>query len=419
MQKLLSLGWVILFTLSFSAKSAKFPSLKTGSWTGKLTLNETTHLPFKFTVKKTKDKKANTGLILSIFNGEEEIILNNVHFDNDSLRAEFPSFNSILVLHVNTKKSLSGYWQNLNKGVNYKIPCTLNSGYTHRFENYKLLVSNFQPSNFNGRWESTFEPGTNDAYKAVGVFKQNYTAIEGTFLTETGDYRFLEGNVVQDSLYLSCFDGSHAFLFTGKMVSDSIYGQFYSGKHWKSDWLAVKNDDFELTNPDSLTTVIDTALFTLQLKDLEGNTFIFPNEQFTGKVTIIQIMGTWCPNCMDETRYFKELYKQYHEQGLEIIAVGYEVGNSFEEHATKIKTLQQRLDLPFTFLVGGSANKGLASEQFSMLSQIISFPTAIIIDRNGIVRKVHTGFNGPGTGVYYENYVNETDLFIQELLKEN
>ena len=135
------------------------------------------------------------------------------------------------------------------------------------------------------------------------------------------------------------------------------------------------------------------------------------------KITIIQIMGTWCPNCMDETRYYKELYTKYHAQGLEIISVGYEVGENFEDFSKKIKLLKERLDLNFTFLVGVSASKNLASEQFSMLNEVISFPTSIFIGKDGTVKRVHTGFNGPGTGSYYNEYVEKTNKLIEEMLK--
>ena len=129
-------------------------------------------------------------------------------------------------------------------------------------------------------------------------------------------------------------------------------------------------------------------------------------------------MGTWCPNCMDETRYFKELYDKYHSSGLEVISVGYEVGDDFNQQSQKIITLKERYDLQFTFLVGGSANKGLAASQFSMLNNIISFPTAIIIDKSGNVKKIHTGFNGPGTGEYYTEYTQTTEELIRTLLSE-
>jgi thiol-disulfide isomerase/thioredoxin len=416
MRILLSCGWILFLSLTLLGQRTAKPKIKTGDWTGKLSLNTNTTLPFQFSIQKSDSTQ--TGYLFSVLNGEEKIILQNDKIMNDSIQLEFPSFGTRLILKVNGKKSLSGYWVNPNKGANYKIPCTLNKGYGKRFDNPKLYQSTIPPGSYDGRWESTFEPGTSDAYKAVGVFKQSYNSISGTFLTETGDYRFLDGNVVLDSIYLSCFDGSHAFLFTGKLVNNKIEGRFYSGKHWETNWEAIRNDHFELTDPDSLTYVVKNQTVAFNLKDIQGNDFSYPNEHYKNKVTIIQIMGTWCPNCMDETRYFKDLYSKYHSQGLEIISVCYETGTDPAQHINRIQTLKERLDLDFKFLVGGTANKGLASEHFNMLNQIISFPTAIFIGRDGTVKKVHTGFNGPGTGMYYQTFTEETDSFLQELLKQ-
>jgi thiol-disulfide isomerase/thioredoxin len=405
---------LLFFSFSLLAAKEKKTCLKTGDWYGQLELSINTSLPFKLTVNKSS--KAKSGYSYTIWNGNEQITLTNDRIDKDSLILDFPSFDSHLVLKT-SKKRLVGFWYNKNK-KNYSIPCVIKHGYHHRFERSSIYLSSLMTSDFNGKWECDFEPGTNDIYKALALFNQKGNMLTGTFLTETGDYRFLEGNVIGDSLFLSCFDGSHAFLFTGVIKSGKINGLFYSGKHWNTEWTAVKNEQFELSSPDSLTYLTTKEKFTFSLPQLNGENFVFPNENFENKVTIIQIMGTWCPNCMDETRYFKDLFDKYHSKGLEIIAVGYEVGDNFKEQSMKIQTLQERYNLDFTFLVGGSANKGLAADHFSMLNNIISFPTAIFIDKNGEVRKIHTGFNGPGTGQYYQEYIISTEALIQELLKE-
>ncbi len=400
----------LLTVFSSFGQTAKIPKLKNGAWTGNLFLNSADKLPFKLLVEGKGSE-----LTLSVINGEEVITLEKTVKQNDSLHFSFPSFHSKLVIRNHGRRKLKGYWINMNKGANYTIPAEITYGYRSRFPVGKM-VPTFPY--LDGKWETTFEPGKPGAYKGVGIFRQTENRVDGTFLTETGDFRFLEGNVTADSLFLSAFDGSHAFLLKSKISGDSMYGTFLSGKHWKGDWAARYNEQFELKHPDSLTYILDDKPITFSFKDLSGNTFTFPNSAYTGKVTIIQIMGTWCPNCMDETRYFREMYSKFNSRGLEIISIGYEVGNSYEEHAAKISKLRDRYALPFLFLVGGQANKGLASEHFSMLNQIISFPTAIFIDRHGKVRKIHTGFNGPGTGIYYEQYVQETEVFLQELLEE-
>jgi thiol-disulfide isomerase/thioredoxin len=380
--------------------------IQPGKWSGSLNLNEENVLPFKIEIEKKKRQ-----IIFSIHNAEEKIILNQPQYENDSVIIDFPNFHSSLKFKVVDRKLLLGYWKNYNKGSEYKIPFKAVFGATEN----PTSLDNF---NFDGRWKTTFEPKTADESLAIGIFKSEDSKITGTFLTETGDYRFLEGKVNGKNFTISCFDGSHAFHFLGSLDStETIQGKFYSGKHYSTNWIAIKDSTFQLRNPDSLTYVVKKEPFVFKMKTIEGKDFIFPNPTYDNKVTIIQIMGTWCPNCMDETKYFKELYEKYHPKGLEIIAVGYEIPPDFEGQVMKIKLLKERHHLDFQFLVGGSANKSLASEQFSMLNQIMSFPTAIVIGRDGEVKRVHTGFNGPGTGKLYNDYINEMDLFIQELLK--
>lgn len=395
---------VCIFTSFNYAQSYK--SLKKGCWRAYLQLNPETHLPFVLEVAGSKKEP-----VFLIHNAEEEIRLSTFKTDGDTIQVDFPNFHSYLRFKVLEKNRISGNWTNLNKGSNYKIPFGATFG-------REILSSNLQPRNLSGRWKTVFSPGTKDEEYAVGVFKSGLYSLTGTFLTEMGDYRFLAGLAYGKTFRLSCFDGSHAFLFTANISNDSLKGVFYSGKHYQTPWAAVRDEQFELRNPDSLTYLVNkNTPVSFKLKDLEGKDFIFPNAQYTNKVTIIQIMGTWCPNCLDETRFLKEMYDKYHEKGLEIISVGYETPASFDEQVKKINLLRSRLDLDFTFLVGGQANKALASEHFPMLNQIISYPTAVFINREGEVVKIHTGFNGPGTGDVYLNFKKETEAFIQNLLK--
>ena len=408
MKLIFTYSFLLLFALvSFTQQN---DHIKAGNWSAKLLLNQKDELPFKLIIKKIKKDYQ-----FIICNASEKITLSKPEKKGDSLIVSFPTFNSKIVFKKNSKTQLNGYWVNYNKSENYKIPFQATYNYKNRFSNYS---NDLTTSKIDGKWKVIFDPNTNDASPAIGIFSQNNQSIAGTFLTETGDYRYLEGNQYGSKFYLSCFDGSHAFLLVANYENDSLKGRFLSGKHFEGKWEGSKNDTFQLADPDELTKVKKEAVFQFSLKDLNGNEFHFPNEQFKNKVTIIQIMGTWCPNCMDETRYYKQLYEKYHSQGLEIISVGYEVGNSFEDYANKIKLLKDRFNLDFTFLVGGNANKGLASSQFSMLNEVISFPTSIYIGKDGVVKRVHTGFNGPGTGEYYTEYVEKTNLLIESLLKE-
>lgn len=401
---------LLLFFGSFAySQTGKRIKIKKGVWIAQLKLNNSDYLPFQLEIGDN-----NT---FTVINGDERISLSAPEMKNDSIHVRFPFFNSEMVFKLHKKKTLSGYWINFNKGNNYRVPLEAKAGYEMRFPSIGM---NAESCEVNGRWKISFEPGTESEYPAVGIFeqKQGSNRVYGTFLTETGDYRFLEGNCSRDSLFLSCFDGSHAFFFKARKSGDSLYGQFFSGKHWSCDWIGEKNETFELSSPENLTFVKTDEAVQFSLKNLNGEDFTFPNPNYSGKVVIIQIMGSWCPNCLDETQYYKSLYTKFHNNGLEVISIGYETGETFEEWAANITRLKNKLNLDFTFLVGGPANKGVASEQFKMLNEVISFPTSIFIGRDGQVKRVHTGFNGPGTGAYYQEYVSKTNALIESMLSQ-
>lgn len=406
----------LLFSVTLSiitsfSSAQSYKTLEKGYWKAHLELNSETGLPFTLEVSGTSKSPK-----FIIHNAEEKIELSVLKVINDSIQVDFPNFHSFLRFSVKNKRKIVGVWTNLNKGDNYKIPFRADFAFKNK-RGMDAFSSNYFPNDMSGRWKTTFSPNSKDEEQAIGVFKSTGYKVTGTFLTETGDYRFLEGKSFGKHFYLSCFDGSHAFYFTATLSNDSLNGYFYSGKHYQTTWTAVRDENFQLRSPDSLTYLVMKEPFAFKLKDLEGKDFVYPNELYKDKVTIVQIMGTWCPNCLDETHFLNEMYAKYHKEGLEVISVGYETPALFEDQVKKIKLLKQRMDLDFTFLVGGQANKALASEHFSMLNQIISYPTAIFINRKGEVVKIHTGFNGPGTGEIYTNFKKETEEFIRTLLK--
>ncbi|WP_066758760.1 TlpA family protein disulfide reductase [Crocinitomix algicola] len=404
--KLIHFFFIILFTIPAIAKNTK---IKTGNWHVEFQLSAKKNLPVTIDVIKIKKS-----YLVYIINGKERIELTNINLQNDSLYIPFATFDSELRAQIKSKNKILGNWHNYSKGPNYKIPFTAEFGIKKRFP-YKK-----EKTTIPGKWEVTFNY-EKQAEKAIGLFHyssvNNLNEIEGTFLTETGDYRFLEGIATKDSLYLSTFDGSHAFLFSAQLKQDTLWGEFLSGTHYKSKWYAIKNENFELKHPDSLTYVINDIPLELSLTSSDNLPYTYPNKDTEDKVTLIQIMGSWCPNCLDESRYLAQQKQRYGDE-LEIIAVTFEMPEKLEDRIQKIRNYKAVLGLNYTFLMGGSACKSCASELFPQLNNIISFPTLIFIDKKGKIRKVHTGFNGPGTGIYYENFVERTDAFLNTLIKE-
>jgi len=153
--------------------------------------------------------------------------------------------------------------------------------------------------------------------------------------------------------------------------------------------------------------------------DESGSLISLKDEKYQDKLVIVQIFGTWCPNCMDETRYLVDLHKKYHKRGLEIIGLDFEITPTLEYFKPRVERFRKDLEVPYDIVLAGHANKKKAAEALPMLNHILSYPTAIIIDRKGEIKEIHTGFSGPGTGEAYQNYEKEMEGLIESLLAEN
>jgi thiol-disulfide isomerase/thioredoxin len=400
---------LVISLLFFTSTSIAQSNLKTGIWRGVLKLNDTTELPFNFEVKNTSDKTT-----LEIINGDERIKVTEIISSKDSVFIKMPVFDSEF-LCVLKDDSLKGIWFNHARKEKNKIPF-----FAKRNESQRFNVVPTKPLKMTERFRAVFEPGTPDEYNSIGVFSIESGMAKGTFYTETGDYRYLEGYSAYGKFMVSCFDGAHAFLFTAKREGDSlINGNFYSGMHGHEDWIAIKDDKFQLRNPDSLTflkpgyTKVD-----FNFKNLEGKNVSLTDEKFKNKVVIIQIMGTWCPNCMDETKFLASFYNQYKSKGLEVVALAFERTDDFAKAVNNIKRSKAKFNADYEFLITGKQGAQQASEALPMLNKIMAFPTSIYIDKKGNVRKIYTGFYGPATGVEYDKYVEETTRFVEKLLAE-
>jgi thiol-disulfide isomerase/thioredoxin len=358
-------------------------------------------IPFRFFI---------SGNTLTLVNGDEQIVLTSQQA-NDTLIYSFPQYESSLYVTHSSDIEISGYWHYSSRG-DYFIP----------FSAEKSADWTCKGINKTLRYNVLFSPDKPEkSSNAIGVFDIGPEAcITGTFLTESGDYRFLQGELHENNLWLSCFDGAHLFLFKGKINGDSIVsGSFLSGNHWSETWVGQLNNNASLNHPDSITTFNDsdkTLKFTVQ--STAGDSVEFGLDQYKNKVTIVQIFGSWCPNCYDEMNLYSSLNEQIADSRLQIIPVAFERNDSLSLAINAIDRFMNHTRAPFDVYFGGKANKTNASEVFHQLSPICSFPTSIFIDKKGIVRKIHTGFYGPGTGEHYELYSSELHKYLVGLLNE-
>ena len=407
---MLKLASVLIFITTLS-----FAQPKLGIWRGVLSLNpeKQIELPFNFEIKKLKGKHQ-----LIIRNAQEQIVVDEIKLKKDSFNFKMPIFDTEFRTKLIGDSILTGLWINHTKKENNTIAFTAKAGDSKRFPYVPGQPNTF----YEGKWEVTFSPGTADSSKAIGMFTHasGSAYVYGTFLTETGDYRYLDGMMHNGKLYLSCFDGSHAFLFIAENNGTEITkGDFYSGSTWHENWIGKRNDKFELHDPESLTYLKNpNAEINFTFYNTKNEKISLSDPKYKNKAVIVQIMGSWCPNCMDESAYLSKVYKQYNKQGLEIIALAYERTSDAERAKTNLTRLTKRFDIGYDILLTGLTGKDKASESLPFLNGVMAFPTTIFLDANHVVKSVYTGFSGPATGKAYEDYTIKTEKLIGELLSK-
>ncbi len=267
-----------------------------------------------------------------------------------------------------------------------------------------------------GRWAVKFSK-SDDA--AIGVFKQlRDGSVEGTFLTPSGDYRYLAGDYAGGRLRLSCFDGSHAFLFDARMQPDgTLEGNFWSGGGWHEKWTARRDDRATLPDGFKATAgVSGVRLDKLKFPDLTGKERSLADPEFAGKARIIEVFGSWCPNCSDESAYLAELDRRYRSKGLRIVGLAFELTGDFQHDAKNVSKFAARHNAEYPILIAGIRDKEKASAALPMLDKLRAYPTTIFLDAKGNVRAVYTGFSGPATGDDYEAVKRQFEQTIDKLL---
>ncbi|AWV99531.1 peroxiredoxin family protein [Arcticibacterium luteifluviistationis] len=368
-------------------------------------------IPFNLEIETKNDT-----IKVYAINADEKLELDNAFFKNDSLHITMEVFDAEIVAHVSDKTMHGIYTKKLDDNSNRTGAFSASMGDSYRF----TADSETAKHDVSGKWQVSFTEPEGKIYPAVGIFSQKGNKVTGTFLTSTGDYRFLDGNVVGDSLKLSCFDGTHIFLFKAKINENKLEGgRFSSSLLYKETWEGVKDDNAKLPDPDSLTFIkAGFDKFELSFKNTKGETISLSDAQYKDKVVLVQILGSWCPNCMDESKFYVKWLKENPEKDVEIIGLAFEKSTEPDIAYPKIDKMKKRFGMEYEVLLAGTIDKEDANKSLPMLNHIMSYPTTIYLDKKHHVRKIHTGFSGPGTGEYYAQFTEDFERFMELLISE-
>lgn len=401
------IGLLAVFITACNPLDEKTPQRHSTRWRGLLHMNDSTQLPFIFTIDSTAAE-----VTLHLYNASDTVSMKRVTILGDSIYAEVPVFNAALSFVMIDPDHMRGAWHYYDKAEDFFVPISAIKTNLPRF------TKPHQPCcTVEAPWAFTI--GDKNSPHAVGDFRNQANGFSGSIITNSGDYRFMEGVVNDSTFQLATFDGAFAYYFKGAFDGQNkMSGTFYSSSTTVRNWHAEIDADFKLADADTMTYLKDpNEPFAFTFQTLAGTSKTYNNQSFLNKVTIVQILGTWCPNCLDETLFLKSLHKKYHSKGLEIVGLAFERNAALEYAKPAILKMQKDLGVPYPILFAGKAGALEAAAALPMLNAVLSYPTTIIVGADGKVRNIHTGFSGPSTSKY-EDYVITTQLFIEELLNE-
>lgn len=354
-----------------------------------------------------------------IQNAAERLKVDSIKIVGDSLFVDMPFFDSRIIVKKEKDGTMRGFWYKGTTSVDAVMPFFATPNVEWRF---KLIKGNAR-FNISGRFAVEFTRPDGTRRSSVAEFSQSGNRVKGTFLNPSGDYRFLEGIVTDDSLMLSCFDGSHAYFFGAKIVSPNriINGGFFAGLTHFEPWEAKRDANASVESSGAMMYLKEGEdKINFQYPDLDSNIVSIHDARFTNKVIVVQLMGSWCPNCMDETAFLSGWYRQNKQRGVEVVALAYEYTTDFHRASQTLRKFQQRHQVEYPMLNTGvtSADPWRTEKTLPQFTPIKVFPTTIFIGKDGKVKKVHAGFSGPGTGVHYMEFKKEFESIIRSLLDE-
>ncbi|WP_259068078.1 peroxiredoxin family protein [Mucilaginibacter sp. X4EP1] len=377
-----------------------------GPWRGVFHQLNGTEVPFNFEVK---GKTATTAKIY-LLNGTERFETSGITQKDDSLFIAFDQFDNELALKIGDKK-LSGVLRKKDLS-GHTVPVDATFGETYRFVDNEEKPA----ANISGKYDVIFKGRNGTDEKKVGLFKQQGAKLYATFLSITGDSRYLEGVVQGNHFYLSAFIGGGAAYYTGTFDDSGAL----TGTAGSQPFTATKNEAAALPDPYKLTYLKDGyTTFDFSLPDADGNKISLKDEKFKNKVTIVTIGGTWCPNCIDEAEFVAPWYKKNKNRGVEIVGVQFERKADPAYVKTSMEQFKKRFGIDYTEVFGGLADKKAVAESFPALNTFLSFPTILFIDKKGNVDKIYTGFTGPATGEYYTQFIKEFNEEVDKLLQQS
>jgi thiol-disulfide isomerase/thioredoxin len=369
-------------------------------------------LPFGLEIAREDSK-----YVAYLINGVERVRVPDVTVANGRIDMRMPAFGNRLSASIEGGELKGNVVLVKLDAKEQVIPFFARHGVTHRFFAQRTTDN----ADLGGRWAVTFTDESGKRNPAVGEFQQTHGEVRGTFLTGTADHRYLAGEMRGDEFALSAFDGAHAYLYKGRInARDELEGTYWSGLAWRETFAGHRDDAANIDAAERATQMRGNAkVLDFTFPDLGGKPVSLRDERFKGKVVIVALAGSWCANCHDEAAFLAPYYKANRERGFEVVSLMFEQFGDMARAVPAVERFRDKFGIEYETLIAGVNDKESAATRLPQLNNVFAFPTTVFVDKQGRVRRIHTGFSGPATGVHYQRLIEDFDTTVEQLLAED
>jgi peroxiredoxin len=377
-----------------------------GVWYGMVKNKNGDELPIKMELKREGDQ-----VVGSFVNGDERTTSSSGSFDpaTETLKLRFDFYDGELEGRFFRRELIGTFtrqWQHEKLVRDLKL-----------WRGAPMVVpAAAEGKDLSGEW--TLRVGEGEQQKTWQMsLKQTGADVSGTIIPPSGDWGTLTGTFGYGKLTMSRFDGINARLLRaelndkGQLVGIVDLGLAEPKRKIVAERVAsaanIARIGTRMKNP--------AEPFRFSLPDLDGKTVASTDGRFKNKVLLVTTTGSWCPNCHDEAPFLNELYDKYHAAGLEVVSLGFEYTGDAKRDVPQLKIFAKRHNTQYPILYAGSTDD--AERVLAQLENFGAYPTTIFIGRDGLVKKIHAGFEGPATGERFTKGKAEMEEAVKELLK--
>ena len=379
-----------------------------GLWDASIAVNGV-EVPFRIEISTN-----GTDVGSYFFNGDERVNPSTGgSFRDGNLHLEFASYATELTASLKD----SGF-----TGTYVAGPGTSYPFHAERHHSSSQAEGSSEAPNIGGSWEIQVKsPKGESAWRLL--VNQSVDSISAAILRVDGDTGTLSGSYRDGKFVLSHFTGERPFYVEITPLPDQTLTVAILSSHDKQTLIALRPEAARLKG----LTPPDDPLQHTRLKDpreplhyafpdLTGQVVSERDVRFRGKVVLVNITGSWCPNCHDEAPFLEDLYRKYHAQGLEIVALDFEPSEQLK-NLSRAHAFIQRYGIEYIYLIAGEP--GQLNEKVPQALNLDAWPTTFFVGRDGLVREIHTGFTSRASGGLDSELKAEITNSVEHLLAEN